>query len=149
MCSKECSNYLKTHRKEFLSEKSREKMSESGRKSVALQGDSRRSKNEIYFYELCKTEFNKVLNNKPMFNGWDADIIVEDYKIAILWNGSWHYKKIKENHSIKQVQNRDKIKINEIQKVGYIPYVIKDMGKYNKSFVETEFEKFKKYIAGC
>ena len=44
-------------------------MSESGRKSVILQGDSRRSKNEIYFYELCKTKFSKVLNNELMFNG--------------------------------------------------------------------------------
>lgn len=149
VCSKECSNYLKTHRKEFLSDESRRRMSESGRKSVVLQGDSRRSKNEIYFYELCKTKFSKVLNNELMFNGWDADIIIEDFKVAILWNGPWHYKKIKETHSVKQVQNRDKIKISEIQKAGYVPYIIKDMGKYNKAFVETEFEKFKKYIAGC
>ena len=63
-----------------------------------------------------------------------------------IWNGPWHYKKIKENHSVEQVQNRDKIKILEIQKAGYIPYIIKDMGKYNKSFVEIEFQKFLEYI---
>ena len=34
-----------------------------------------------------------------------------------------------EKHSFKMVQNRDKIKIHEIEKFGYIPYVIKDMGK--------------------
>lgn len=35
-----------------------------------------------------------------------------------------------------QIQNRDKIKMNEIQKTGWFPYVIKDMGKYNLEFVE-------------
>lgn len=38
-----------------------------------------------------------------MFNGWDADIIIEDLKIAILWNGKWHYEKITEKHSVSQV----------------------------------------------
>ena len=42
-----------------------------------------------------------------------------------------------------QVQARDKIKTAIIEKYGYIPYVIKDMGKYNKAFVEQEFEIFK------
>ena len=145
-CSKTCSEYYKTHRNEFLTEEALKRISEGGRKSAILQGDSKRSKNEIYFYELCKQKFNKVLNNECIFNGWDADIIIEDYKIAILWNGPWHYKKIKEKHSVEQVQNRDKIKISEIQKTGYIPYIIKDMGKYNKSFVEIEFQKFLEYI---
>ena len=145
-CSNECRFYYKTHRNEFLTEEALKRISEGGRKSAISQGDSKRSRNEIYFYELCKQKFNKVLNNECIFNGWDADIIIEDYKIAILWNGPWHYKKIKEKHSVKQVQNRDKIKISEIQKIGYIPYIIKDMGKYNKSFVEIEFQKFLEYI---
>lgn len=145
-CSNECSFYYKTHRNEFLTEEALKRISEGGRKSVVSQGDSKRSKNEIYFYELCNNMFDNVLNNKPFFNGWDADIIIEDYKIAVLWNGPWHYKKIKEKHSVEQVQNRDKIKILEIQKAGYTPYIIKDMGKYNKSFVEIEFQKFLEYI---
>lgn len=37
--------------------------------------------------------------------------------------------------------NRDKIKINEIIKCGYKPYIIKDLGKYNRVFVEEEFNK--------
>jgi hypothetical protein len=59
-----------------------------------------------------------------------------------MWNGVWHYKKITEKHSVEQVQNRDRIKIKEIKKCGYEPYIIKDMGKYNPQFVEEEFEKF-------
>ena len=109
----------------------------------------KRSKNEIYFAELCKEKFTNVLTNKHIFNGWDADVILKNLKIAILWNGKWHYEKITKKHSVKQVQNRDKIKLKEIQKCGYKSYIIKDMGKYNPEFVKKEFEKFKEYIAGC
>ena len=30
--------------------------------------------------------------------------------------------------------------------MGYTPYVIKDMGKYNPEFVKSEYEKFIKII---
>lgn len=55
------------------------------------------------------------------------------------------FNKRKVNQSIEQIQNRDKIKIKEIEKCGYTPYVIKDMGKYNKAFVENELKKFIDY----
>jgi len=112
-----------------------------GRNSIKVQVESRRSKNEIYFSELCKKQFKTVLTNEPMFNDWDADVILPDYKLAILWNGKWHYEKITKKHSVKQVQNRDNIKIEEIKKMGYTPYIIKDMGKYNPKFVEEQFGK--------
>lgn len=140
-CSKECSNYLKKHRKKFLSEEAIKKLSNAGKHSVNIQGENRRSKNEKYFCELCEKHFKNVKHNEPIFNGWDADIIIEDAKIAVLWNGKWHYQKIKTNHSVEQVQNRDKIKIQEIENCGYKPYIIKDMGKYNTQFVEAEFKK--------
>lgn len=107
---------------------------------------SKRSKNEILFAELCKNEFANVLNNKPIFNGWDADVILSDYKVAVLWNGVWHYKKITKKHSVKQVKNRDKIKLDEITKVGYYPYIIKDMGKYDEIFVNKEFISFCQWL---
>ena len=116
--------------------------SNMGRKSVKSQSIIRRSKNEIYFSELCNKRFRFVKTNEPMFNGWDADVIIEDIKVAILWNGIWHYKKIKSNHSTDQVRNRDKIKIKEIKKCGYTPYVIKDLGRHSKKLVESEFKKF-------
>lgn len=99
----------------------------------------KRSKNEIYFYELCKQKFENVDHNKQIFNNWDADVIIHDLKIAVLWNGKWHYEKITEKHSLKQVQNRDRIKIKEIKKYGYDPYIIKDMGSHNKKYVEKKF----------
>jgi hypothetical protein len=112
----------------------------------SVQSQSRRSKNETYFSKLCKQNFNNILLNKPIFNGWDADVILVDYKIAILWNGNWHYKKLTKKHSLLQTQNRDKIKIGEILKEGYFPYIIKDNGRFNKTFVESEFYKLTNYL---
>lgn len=65
----------------------------------------------------------------------------------MLWNGAWHYKEgLGRNHSLLQVQTRDKIKMAEIEKAGFKPYVIKDMGRENPEFVVQEFEKFKKIM---
>jgi hypothetical protein len=113
-----------------------------GQKSAMVQSITRRSKNEKYFAYLCEQKFNNVLTNQPIFNGWDADVILPDQKIAILWNGAWHYKKITKKHSVRQVQNRDSIKCNEIYKAGFEPYIIKDMGIENRDFVDQEFKKF-------
>lgn len=117
-----------------------------GRISAAMQSVSKRSKNEIHFAELCSVQFSTVLTNKSIFNGWDADVIIEDLKIAVLWNGRWHYDKITQQHSVKQVQTRDSIKLKEIVSAGYIPYIVKDMGKMNKIFVRKEFQKFLQFI---
>lgn len=120
------------------------KCSISGRKSASAQ--SRRSKNEILFCSLCESYFKDVKNNIPIFNGWDADVIIEDLKIAVLWNGIWHYKKVNAKHSLLQVQTRDKFKIKQIIKCGYTPYIIKDVGKHNINFVKEEFDKFIKSL---
>ena len=68
--------------------------------------------------------------------------------MAVLWNGKWHYQKITKKHSLKQVQNRDKIKLKEIVKAGFTPYIIKDEGVENKAFVEAEFVKFQAFVGG-
>lgn len=117
-----------------------------GCKGIQHQGDLRRSKNEIEFCKLCEEYFDNVKHNECIFNGWDADIIIEDIKFAVLWNGPWHYKQITKSHSVKQTQNRDKIKIKEIKESGWTPYIIKDMGKANKDFVKEKFDEFLKYL---
>jgi len=124
---------LKTCNTLWLNENDIEKSKKGGRKSVLSQ--NRRSKNENYFSELCCSFFNNVRLNEPIFNGWDADVILDNYKLAILWNGNWHHKQIGIKHSLSQVQNRDILKIKEIIKFGYTPYTINDYGKYNKEFV--------------
>ena len=145
-CSPECSNYYNAHRNEFYSEEIKQKFIETGKKSAQIQSEKRRSKNEKLFYELCKKHFNKVTHNDAQFNGWDADVLIWDYKVAVLWNGKWHYEKITEKHSVKQVQNRDEIKCKEIKAIGWDIYIIKDMGRYNPSFVNEQFELFLQYI---
>lgn len=116
-----------------------------GKKSAKMQAETRRSKNEILFAQLCEAHFKNVVCNQALFNGWDADVILLDEKIAVLWNGRWHYEQIAKGHSIAQVQNRDKIKVAEIERAGFTPYIIKDMGRHDPDFVQKEFEKF---IAG-
>jgi predicted nucleic acid-binding Zn ribbon protein len=140
-CSHSCSMIWRTKEyPEFYKENS----IKGGRQSVLSQ--NRRSKNEILFGDLCVSYFNNVKLNEPIFNGWDADIILEDCKLAILWNGNWHHKQIGLKHSLEQVKNRDNIKIKEIKESGYEPYIINDYGKYNEEFVKNEFDKLKLYL---
>lgn len=146
VCSEKCKQFYKTNKKQFLKPDTIEKLSKAGLKSVNIQKETRRSKNEMYFCELCEKYFSNVLHNEPIFNGWDADIIIKDINFAVLWNGKWHYEKICKTHSVKQVQNRDKIKIDNIQQCGFNPYIIKDLGKYSKEFVENQFNQFIDYL---
>ena len=120
----------------------KENGSRRGKLSAAVQRENRRSKNEILFATMCIEHFLNVQTNAPIFNGWDADVIVHDIKVAVLWNGVWHTKKITKQHSVEQVQNRDKIKLTEIQKAGYTSYVVNDPGSYNPAFVKQQFEQF-------
>ena len=117
-----------------------------GKISAAMQ--TRRSKNEILFAELCEEHFtfDEVVCNEPMFEGWDADVILKKLKIAILWNGIWHYKKVREGHNLAQVQSRDRIKTKIIKKLGFIPYVIKDMGGWSRKLVVSEFAKLQNFV---
>jgi len=108
---------------------------------ISATKQSRRSKNEIYFAELCQ-EYFTITTNEPYFDGWDADVIIHEQKIAVLWNGAWHYKQISKTQQLTQVQARDRVKTAIINKYGYTPYVIKDMGKYDKRFVEEQFAIF-------
>lgn len=126
---------------------------ESSKKAGAASAlvQQRRSKNEIYFAELCATRFSNIQCNEPVFidkrgDKWDADVIIHDIKVAVLWNGNWHYIQIAKDSSLEQIQNRDKIKLSVIKNNGYVPYVIEDRGKENKKFVEEQFEVFLNYI---
>jgi len=145
LCSIQCANfYQKTPERRLLQIISG---SVGGRISAAKQ--VKRSKAEIYLAELCIEYFGEenISTNDPFFkdkkgNGWDADIIIHSKKTAILYNGIWHYKKITKTHSLEQMQARDAIKTAVIENNGYVPYVVKDLGKFNKKFVEEAFQLF-------
>ncbi len=116
-----------------------------GKKSAQVQKDIRRSKNEIAFADMCRSTFAKVGFNEALFDGWDADVVVHDVKVAVLWNGKWHYEQIGK-HALSQVQARDRIKIQKIVEAGFKPYVIKDLGKHNPKFVEEQFKRFLQHL---
>jgi hypothetical protein len=125
--------------------------SKGGRKSAESQ--QRRSKNETYFADLCIEHFGEddVWTNQSIFvdskgDKWDSDIFILSKKVAILWNGPFHYKQIFKKQSLEQVQNRDRIKMKVIENNGYINYVVKDLGKFKKKFVEEQFELFLKSL---
>lgn len=134
------------HKKRILTDETIQKLREAGKKSAQKQSETRRSKNEIKFCNLCENYFNNVEHNKPIFNGWDSDVIIHDIKFAILWNGKVHYEPIFGQKNFNRVTNRDKIKIKEIQNFGYIPYIIKDTGKFNINFVQKKFEEFINFL---
>ena len=96
-----------------------------GRASALKQ--VRRSKDEIRLFELCRTYFDGVEHNKTIVDGWDADISVPCLKLAIFWNGPWHYKEMDmSNHHLLQVQTRDKIKIDVLSRNGWMIRVFED-----------------------
>lgn len=110
-----------------------------GLHSVEKQG--LRSKNEIHFFNLCKEVLSdiEVLSNAAVFDGWDADVVIPSIKLAILWNGIWHYQAVSKAYSVEQIQARDKVKEAVIHKCGYDIYIVKDMGNENPTFVQKQF----------
>jgi hypothetical protein len=96
----------------------------------ALNGVAKRvlrSKDEVKLFELCYNYFENVTHNIQIINGWDADIILNNEKIAILWNGPWHYKQMPhKNHSLSQVQTRDKIKLKTLTHAGWKVLIFED-----------------------
>ena len=116
---------------------------------IIKTNSNNRGKGEIYFSELCINYFGKddVLCNEKIFkdkNGglWDADIIIKSLKLAILYDGIFHFIQVKKNMNLSQIQSRDKLKRKIIQSNGYKYYTIKDLGKFNKQFVDNEFNLF-------
>lgn len=105
----------------------------------------KRSKDEIKLFNLCCNHFHNVNNNTVIVDGWDADIILNDQKIAILWNGPWHYQQMPlSRHSLSQVQNRDRIKIDILTKAGWQVVVFEDRN-YTP---ESAFQYLKEMVAG-
>lgn len=130
-CNKDFTFYRKSsYRPKFCSTECRAKsMSKSSVISGKLSAQSRklRSKDEIMLFNLCEEKFNNVKSNHIITNGWDADIVLPDHMIAILWNGPWHYKEMGiKGHSLKQVQNRDRIKTKLFISLGWKVLVYED-----------------------
>ncbi len=86
-----------------------------------------RSKDERHLFDLCASHFQSVDHNQPLVDNWDADIVIHDIKTAILWNGPWHRIQMPhKNHSLSQVQTRDRIKVRELTNAGWNVIVFED-----------------------
>lgn len=139
-CSKNCSAKNILHDKDTH----RKNCSKGGIASAKSQ--QRRSKNEIAFAELCIEYFGKdnVLCNEPIFKDknskyWDCDVYLVNLKIAVLYDGWYfHYSE----HASKKQKARDKIKRKVILNNNCKYYTIIDYGKYNKNFVQEQFDLF-------
>ena len=95
-----------------------------GRKSAKKQVI--RSSREIELYELLSNNYD-CLHNERIFNGFDADILIPKLKLAILWDGIWHYKQVgKLSYNFKQTQRNDKRRLIEIKKKNWNYIIIKD-----------------------
>mgnify|MGYP000111646505 FL=1 len=137
-CSQKCSTI------HLCSDK--EKLKINGRKGFEVRPINNRSKNEILCSELCIKYFgqNDIQCNEKIFkdtngNFWDCDIFIISLKIAILWDGYyWHQGP---NVSNKQ-KARDILKRKIIVDNGCEYYTIIDKGKFNKEFVEGQFNLF-------
>lgn len=124
----------------------KEKLKINGRKGFDKKHTNNRSKNEILCSELCIKYFgeNDIQCNEKIFkdtngNFWDCDIFIISLKIAILWDGYyWHQGP---NVSNKQ-KARDILKRKIIVDNGCEYYTIIDKGKFNKEFVEGQFNLF-------
>lgn len=86
-----------------------------------------RSKKEIELFNLCKSYYINVLSNHIITDNWDADIVIPDYKTAILWNGPWHYREMGiKGVSLRQIQNRDNIKTTLFSSLGWNVITFRD-----------------------
>jgi very-short-patch-repair endonuclease len=107
------------------SECSKNALQRAGKKSAATR--KTRSVDEIRLFDLCARAFKSVRHNEQLRDGWDADVIIDDYKLAILWNGPWHYRDMPGlKHSLSQVQNRDRIKKKVLEKDGWTVLMFED-----------------------
>lgn len=107
------------------------------------QYSTNRSKNEIFFSDLCKNKWGReyVKYNEPIFDGFDADIVIEKLKLAIEWNGIWHYKKIRKGQKFNNTRARDIIKAKRIRSHNYDLIIFKDLGNANHTKIQKSFKK--------
>lgn len=140
--------FRKTCSDKCLSERNKITGSQGGKKSSQSPFTRRgRSRNEIYMYEQLLKYFPKALHNKRMFGEFDADIIIEELKVAIHWNGPLHYKPLFGEVLLENIQKRDVLRYGAIEQAGYTNWIIDDINNtgFNPDKVQKELIKFLKW----
>jgi len=136
-CSQEC---YKIHQR---------KSGEKGgiKASTGLKAERFRSKSERLLYDKIKTIFPDAVHNQWIFDGYDADIIIPSIKVAIHWNGPWHYRVIISEKHFESIKKRDLERYQSIINADYQNYIIKDItGIFKPKNVELEFQTFLNWL---
>lgn len=85
-----------------------------------------RSKNEISFFEKIKKEYSDSIPNYYIDN-FECDVFIPSLKIAIHWNGDWHYNVVITEELLRKIETKDKLKYLYLEKKGIENYIIKDI----------------------
>lgn len=105
---------------------------------------SSRSKAETLLEEKLTTNFpslNILFNNRETISGGrELDVYIPSLKLAIEWNGIWHYENCRDEKVLDRIQVSDSIKIKECKEKEIELIVIKDLTS-NKKFIEQETQK--------
>jgi len=106
-CSQICANKYQQETED------KTKMRENGVKSIISQlKNNKPTKLEVEGREILKEIGIKFTEQVPMFNKFIVDVLIEDKKLIIQWDGEyWHSKK--------QNKDRDKSQDNYLKKCGY------------------------------
>jgi ribosomal protein S27E len=112
------------------------------------EGGFCRSQWEIMLCDLLKKEFpclDIIECDRTIFEGREADIYIPSIKLAIEWNGIFHFKPIFGKDKLAQTQVKDQEKIKIAQDKGVNLIVIPDLVN-KKTYVEKCFAKIAKII---
>ncbi len=114
-----------------------------GRAGAAAQG--RRSRGEILFYDLCADRGWRLTHNDPAFDGYDADILIHDHKVAIHYDGPCHRRVIFTGQSLPQIQTRDRRKRAIISRHGWRNFTI-EAEQTSAKFLRSELQRLVAFI---
>jgi len=133
---------LKTQKRKYCSGTCRNKIN-----NQLINGT--RSKAEIYLECKLKEEFPKLIilfnSRKILNNNRELDVYIPEIKLAIEWNGIYHYKDIRTKEFLIETKEKDLDKIKQCKELNIELYIVKDLTSSNK-FIEEETNKIIKYI---
>lgn len=87
-----------------------------------------------------------LFNNRCILSGnKELDVYIPSLKLAIEWNGIYHYKNFRGEEFLKKTQTQDLKKQQECKKLDIELYVVKDL-KSNDKFIKEEVDKIVNYI---
>lgn len=110
--------------------------------SLFVETGANRSKAEILLESRLLATFPQLdlsFNDRTILKGLELDVYIQKLKLAIEWNGIFHYKDIKGN-VLEKIQIKDKFKVEKCKELGIELIVIEDLTS-NPKFIDIQIEK--------